>query len=187
MEHETRRRVRQCETCQANKHGRPPDETGRWRQNVEGPWQVEAVNLVGGVCMAPQGDVVGRGRPLSAREARPPAPRPPPPLLEPSTGSEVQKTPEGEAPSGDTKEITPSEQYTKQTPMHRKDLVRDHIMCGRYKDSTGHRMGKRANINFCLGGITNEIHTPETKSPSHIVQPRCSLFPYADAATSRRT
>jgi len=165
MEHEIRRRVRQCETCQANKHGRPPNEAGRWKQNVEGPWQVEAVNLVKGVCMAPRRDVVGRERPLQAREARPPAPRPPPPLLEPSTGSEVQKTPEGGAPSGDTKKITPSEQHTRQTPVHRKDLVRDRIICGRYKNCTGHRTGKRtnvrgsyehhANINFCLGGITN--------------------------------
>jgi len=140
---------------------------------------------------------MGRERPLPAREAHPPAPRPPPPLLEPSTGSEVQKPYEGGAPSGDTKEITPSEQHTRQTPVHRKDLVCDHIICGRYKDFTGHRTGKRAkirgsyehhaNINFCLGGITNEIHEPETKSPSHVAQPHCSFFPYADAATSRRT
>jgi len=95
--------------------------------------------------------------------------------------------PEGGAPSEDTKETTPPEQYTRQTLVHRKNLVRDRIMCGRCKDSTGHRMGKRANIDFCLGGITNEISTPETKSPSHVVQPRCSFFPYADAATSRRT
>jgi len=173
MEHEIRRRVRQCETCQANKHGRPPDEAEQWRQNVEGPWQVEAVNLVGDVCRAPQGEVVGRKRPLLAREACPPAPRPPPPLLEPFTGPKVQKPPEGEAPFGDTKKITPSEQYTRQTPVHRKDLVHDRIICGRYKYSTGHRKGKRANIrrsyehhaniNFCLAGITNEVHTPETK------------------------
>jgi len=104
MEHEIWRRVRQYETCQAHKHGRPPDQAGRWRKNVEGPWQVEAVNLVGGMCMAPRGDVVGRGRPLPAREVRPLAPRPPPPLLKPSTGPEVQKPPEGGAPSGVTKE-----------------------------------------------------------------------------------
>jgi len=110
MEHEVRRRVRQCETCRANKHGRPPDEAGRWKQNVEGPWQVEAVDLVGSVSMTPQGDVARRKRPLSSREARSPlpAPRLPPPLLEPSTGPEVQKPPAGEAPSGDTREITPS-------------------------------------------------------------------------------
>jgi len=88
MEHEVRCRVRQCETCQANKLGRPPDEAGRWKQNVEGPWQVKAVDLVGSVSMVPQGDVARRERPLPSREARspPPAPRLPPPLLEPSTG-----------------------------------------------------------------------------------------------------
>jgi len=197
MEHKIRHRVRQCITCQANKHGRPPDEAGRWRQNVEGPRQVKAADLVGGVSMAPQGGAEGRERPLPAREARPPAPKPLPPLLEPSTGPEVQKPPAGGAPSGDTKEVTPSEQHTRQPPEHRKDLVRDRIICGRYKDSTEHRTGKRAkvcgscehhaNINFCLGGITNEIHAPETKSPSHDSRPRCSLFPYADAAKSRRT
>jgi len=198
MEHEIRRRVRQCKTCQANKHGHPPVKAGWWKQNVEGPWQVEAVNLVGGLCMAPRGDVVGRERPLQAWEVRPPAPRPPPPLLESSTSSVVQPPPpEEEAPSGDTKKITPSEQHTRQTSVHRKDLVRDGIICGRYKDSTGHRTGKwanihgsyehHANISFCLDGITNEIHTPETKGPSHFAQPRCSFFPYADAATSRRT
>jgi len=57
MEHDVRRRVRQCETCQANKHGRPPDEAGRRKQNIEGPWQAEAVDLVRSVSMAPQGDV----------------------------------------------------------------------------------------------------------------------------------
>jgi len=86
MKQEIRRRVRQCETCQTNKHGCPPDKAGRWKRNVEGPWQVKAVNLVENVFMAPQGDVVGRERPLPAREACPPAPRPPPSLLEPSTG-----------------------------------------------------------------------------------------------------
>jgi len=67
MEHEIRPRVRRCETCQANKHGRPPDEAGRRKQNVEGPWQVKAVDLIGGVSMAPQGDVAGRRKPLSPR------------------------------------------------------------------------------------------------------------------------
>jgi len=90
MEHEIQCRVRQCETCRANKHGHPPDEAGRWKQNVKGPWQVKAVDLVGSVFMAPQGDVARREKPLPAREARSPAPKPPPPLLEPSTGSEVQ-------------------------------------------------------------------------------------------------
>jgi len=102
-----------------------------------------------------------------------------------------------EAPSGDTREATPSEQHTRQTPAHRKDLVRDPILRGKYKVYTEHRTEKRAkvrgsyehhaNINFCLGGITNEIHAPETQSPSHDLQPRCSFFSYADAVTSRRT
>jgi len=93
--------------------------------------------------------------------------------------------------------ITPSEQHIRQTPVHRKDLVCDRIICGRYRDSTGHRLEKRAklresyehhmNLNFCLGGIINEIHAPETKSPSYVAQPRCSFFPHTDAATSRRT
>jgi len=187
MNSEIRRRVSQCETCQASKHGRLPDEAGQWSKRVERPWQVEAVNLVGNMCRTPQRDVVRRGRPLPAREVRQPAPGPPPPLLEPSPGSEVQKPPEGGAPSGDTKEATPPEQHTRQISVHRNDLGHDRIMCGRCKDSTGHRMGKRTNIDFYLGGITNEIPTPETKSPSHVVQPRCSFFPYADAAMSRRT
>jgi len=103
MEHEIRRRVRQCETCQAKKHSCPPDRVGRRRQNAKEPWQVEAVDLVAGMSMAPQGDVAGRGRPLPPWEARPPAPRLPPPLLEPSIGPEVQKTPAGRAPSRDTR------------------------------------------------------------------------------------
>jgi len=175
----------------------PPDGAGRRRRNAKEPWQVKAVDLVGGVSMAPQGDVAGRKRPLPPRETRSPAPWLPPPLLEPSTGPEVQKPPAGGASSGDTRETTPSEQHTGQPPAHRKDLVRDRILCGRYKDSTEHRTGKRAkvrgsyehhaNIKFCLGEITNEIHEPETKSPSHDLRPRCSFFSYADAVTSRRT
>jgi len=197
MEHEIRHRVRQCETCQANKHGCTPDEAGRWRQNVGGPWQVKAVDLVKNVPMAPQGDVAGRGRPLLSREARSPAPKPSPPLLEPSTGPEVQKTPAGRASSRDTKVATPSDQHTRQPPVHRKDLVCDRIICSRYKDSTEHRTGKRAkvrgsyehhaNINFCLSRITNEIQAPETKSPSHDLRPRCLLVPYADAVKSSCT
>jgi len=57
MEHDVRRRVRQCETCQSNKHGRSPGEAGRWTQNIEGPWQAKAVDVVGSVSMTPQGDV----------------------------------------------------------------------------------------------------------------------------------
>jgi len=115
------------------------------------------------MCGTPPRDVVRRGRPLLAREVCQPATKPPPPLLEPPTYSEVQKPPEGGAPSGDIKETTPPEQHTRQIPVHRKDLLRDRIVCSRCKDSTGHRMEKRANIDFCLGGITNEIPTPETK------------------------
>jgi len=184
-ESEIRRRVRQCKTCQA-KHGCPPDKAGQWRRHVGRPWQAEAVNLAGSRRGALQSDVVRRGRPLPAREVCQPAPKPPPPLLEPYTGSEVQKNPEGGALSGGTKEATPSKQHTRQNPVHRKDLVRDRTLCGRYIDSTGHRMGKRTDIDFCLGGITNEIPTPEAKSSSHVVRPRCSFFPCADAATSRR-
>jgi len=150
MEHEIRRRVRQCKTCQANKHGRPPDEAGWWRQSVEGPWQVKAVDLVGSVFMTPRREEAGRGRPLPAREARPPAPKPPPPLLELFTGPEVQKPPEGGAPSGDTRKATTSEQHTRQFPVHRKDLVRDRILCGRYKDPTEHRTGKRAKVRGAM-------------------------------------
>ena len=95
MESEIRRRVRQCETCWASQHGRPPDQTGRWRRGVEGPRQVEAVNLAGNRRGTPRRDVVRRGGPLPAREVRRPAPKPPPPLLEPSAGSEVQETPRG--------------------------------------------------------------------------------------------
>jgi len=95
MESEMRRRVRQCETCQASKHGCPPDKAGRWKRHVERPWKVEAVNLAGSMCGAPQRDVVRRGRPLPAREVCQPAPKPPPPLLEPSTSSEVQKPSRG--------------------------------------------------------------------------------------------
>jgi len=86
-------------------------------------------------------------------------------------------------------------QCTRQTPAYRKDLVRDCAISGRYKSSGKRRTEKLAkkrgscehhgNINFCLGGITNEIHPPETKSPSHISQPRCPLFSYADAVKSR--
>jgi len=107
------------------------------------------------------------------------------------------KPPAGGAPYGDTGENTFPGQHTRQHPAYQKDLVCDRTICGRYKDSTGYRTGRRAkgrgscehhaNINFCPGGITNEIHAPETKSPSHVSQPRCSLFSYADAVKSRRT
>jgi len=93
MESEIRRRVRQSETCRASQHGRPPDQTGWWRRRGEGPRQVEAVNLAGNRRGAPQRNVVRRGRPLPAREVCHLAPKPPPPVLEPSAGSEMQKNP----------------------------------------------------------------------------------------------
>jgi len=180
MKHDVRRRVRQCETCQANKHGRSPGEAAWWTQNVEGPWQVEAVDRVGSVSMTPQRDVARREMPLPSWEARspPPAPRLPPPLPGSSTNPEVQKPPKGGAPYEDTRETTLPGQHTRQLPVYKKDLVCDRTICGRYKYSTVYRMGRRAkgrgsyehhaNINFCLGGITNEIHAPKTKSPSHV-------------------
>jgi len=88
-------------------------------------------------------------------------------------GSRSAKSLVGRGSSGDTRETTPSEQHTRQPPAYRKDLVCDRIICGRYKDPTGYRIGKwakgresyehHANINFCLGGITNEIHAQEKK------------------------
>jgi len=75
MESEIRCRVRQCETCRASQHGRPPDQTRRWKRPVEGPRQVEAVNLAGNRRGTPRRDVVRRGGPLPAREVRRPAPK----------------------------------------------------------------------------------------------------------------
>jgi len=75
IEHDVRRKVRQCETCQANKHGRPPNEVGRWKQNVEGPWQVEAVDLVRNVSMAPQGDVAKKATSISGSALIAPSPK----------------------------------------------------------------------------------------------------------------
>jgi len=91
---------------------------------------------------------------------------------------------------------TPPGQCTRQSPEYRKDLVCDCAISGKYKSPIRCRTGRLAkkhgsyehhgNINFCLGRITNEIHPLETKSPSHISQPRCSVFSYADAVKSRR-
>jgi len=91
---------------------------------------------------------------------------------------------------------TPSGQCTRQPPEYLKDLVRDCAISGKYKSLRRCRTGRLAkkrgsyehhgNINFCLSGITDEIHPPETKSPSHVSQPRCPVFPYADAVKSRR-
>jgi len=188
MERDVRRRVRQCETCQANKHGRLPGEAKRRTQNAEGPWQVEAVDLVEAMSMTPQGGVARRERPLPSLEARspPPAPRLTPPLPGSSTDPKMQKP-----PAGNPRETTPPGQHTRQPPAYRKDLVRDRTICGKYKDPTRYRTGRRAkrrwsyehhkNINLCLGGITNKIHALETKCPSLFI------FSYADAVKSRRT
>jgi len=46
MEREVRRRVRQCEVCQASEHGRSPGRVERRGQSAEGPWQMVTANLV---------------------------------------------------------------------------------------------------------------------------------------------
>jgi len=89
---------------------------------------------------------------------------------------------------------TLSGQYTRQPPAFRTDLAL--ATYGTAKSPIRYRTGRRAkkrgscehhgNINFCLGGITNEIHPPEAKSPSHASQPHCPVFPYVDAVKSRR-
>jgi len=90
----------------------------------------------------------------------------------------------------------PPRPCTRQPPAYRKDLVRGRAISDSYKYPIGHRTGDWAkkrgscehheNINFCSGRITNEIHPPETKSPSHVSQPCCPVFSYADAVKSRR-
>jgi len=153
MERDVRRRVRQCETCQANKHGRSPGEAGRRTLYAERPWQAEAVDLVETMLMTPQEDVARQERPLPSLEVcpLPPAPRLPPPLPRSDTDPEVQNPPAGGAPYGDTRETTtitnrlevplvrrnsprvstppptvttPPGQCTRQTPAYRKDLIR---------------------------------------------------------------
>jgi len=47
MTRDVRLRVRQCEVCQASKHGRPTETTGRRRLYASRLWQVVAVDLVG--------------------------------------------------------------------------------------------------------------------------------------------
>jgi len=151
MERDVRRRVRQCETCQANKHDRSPGEAGRPTQNAEGPWQAEAVDLVKIMPMAPPEDVARQERLLPSLEVHPPppAPRLPPPLPGSITDPEVQNPPAGGAPYGDTRETTtitnrlevplvrhshprgstppstvtrPPGQHTRQPPAYRKGL-----------------------------------------------------------------
>jgi len=47
MTRDVRLRIRQCEVCQASKHRRPTETTGRRRLYAGRPWQVMAVDLVG--------------------------------------------------------------------------------------------------------------------------------------------
>jgi len=74
--------VRQCETCQANKHGRLPGETGRQTRCAGGPWQAEAAVLAGNTPMTPPEDLARQERPPPSLEVRPAPPTPsmPPPL-----------------------------------------------------------------------------------------------------------
>jgi len=258
MGRDVRHKVRQCEICQVNKHGRLPGEAG-WRRLYAGrPRQVEAVNLVKPMPTTPKEnsgenpllleprrqttmrgqrrhgpgykvvmprakDLARQERPLPSTEVcpLPPAPSLMPPL--PDVDPEVQKPPGGGALSRDIKEgatvtsrpeappvkhngplvskpppsvTTPPVQSTRQPPEHLKDLVCDCAISGKYRNPARCRTGRLAkkrwscehheNINFCLGGIMNEIHLPETKSPNNVSQPRCSLFSYADAVKSRR-
>jgi len=170
MERDVRCRARQCETCQANKHGRSPGEAGWRTQYAEGPWQAEAVDLVEIMPMTPQEDVARQERPLPSLKVRPPppAPRLPPPLPGLDTDLEVQKPPAGGAPYGDTRGTTnvtnrlevslvrrnhprvstppptvttPPGQYTRQPPAYRNDLVRDRAICGKYKNPIRYHTG----------------------------------------------
>jgi len=56
MERDVRLRIKQCEICQASKHGRLPGEAGRRRLYAGRPWQVVAVDLVGPMPMTPRGN-----------------------------------------------------------------------------------------------------------------------------------
>jgi len=56
MGRDVRRRVRQCEICQVNQHGRLPGEAGRRRLYARRPWQAEAVNLVKPMPLTPKED-----------------------------------------------------------------------------------------------------------------------------------
>jgi len=53
---DVRLRVRQCEICQASKHGRLPGEAGRRRLYAGRRWQVLAVDLVGPMPPTPRGN-----------------------------------------------------------------------------------------------------------------------------------
>jgi len=49
-------RIRQCEVCQASKHGRPTETTGRPWLYAGRPWQVVAVDLVGPIPTTDRGN-----------------------------------------------------------------------------------------------------------------------------------
>jgi len=53
---DVRLRVRQCEVCQASKHGRPTETTGRRQLYAGRPWQVVAVDLVGPMPLSARGN-----------------------------------------------------------------------------------------------------------------------------------
>jgi len=57
MGRDVRLRVRQCEICQASKHGRLPGEAERRRLYAGRPLQVVAVNLVGPMPPTPRGNI----------------------------------------------------------------------------------------------------------------------------------
>jgi len=56
MTRDIRLRVRQCEVCQASKHRRPTETTGRHRLYASRPWQVVAVDLVGPLPLSAKGN-----------------------------------------------------------------------------------------------------------------------------------
>jgi len=120
---------------------------------------------------APSGDI-REETPVTNRPVTPPVERnsplvstPPPPVTTPP-------------PPARTPPSLERGQHTRQPPAYLKDFVCDCVTSGKYESPTRCRTGKLAtkcsscehheNINFCPGGITNEIHPPETKSPSHV-------------------
>jgi len=56
MTRDVRLWVRQCEVCQASKHGRPTEITGRHRLYAGRPWQIVAVDLVGPMPLSTRGN-----------------------------------------------------------------------------------------------------------------------------------
>jgi len=108
MERDVRRRVKQCEVCQASKHGRPPDGVGRRRLCARGLWQAETVDLVETTPRTPPKDVARQEKPLPSLEVRSPpsAFRLSPPLPGSETDPEVQTPPPGGAPYEDARKAT---------------------------------------------------------------------------------